>query len=117
MSHTEVQELRRSSSKAEIELEEDPEKQRDPRYLRGCATFDEGAASKTRIQRLTARLARWGVETNGYVALCRMCCVTEGFQDHACTNRAENRWPTISVVLDVVLCELEYPNVRLLLPL
>lgn len=68
MSHTDVQELRRATSKLEIELDEDPEKQLDTRYPKFCATQDEAVMQKTRIQALTARLAQWGVETNGYVA-------------------------------------------------
>ena len=69
MSHADVQELRRSTSKIEIELDEDTEKQLNARYPRICATRarDEALVPRTRIQRLTARLAQWGVETNGYV--------------------------------------------------
>ena len=69
MSHADVQELRRSTSKIEIELDEDTEKQLNARYPRICDTQarDEALVPRTRIQRLTARLAQWGVETNGYV--------------------------------------------------
>ncbi|KZT63429.1 hypothetical protein DAEQUDRAFT_770630 [Daedalea quercina L-15889] len=71
MSDVNVQELRRSMSKGEIELEDDSEKQPytdvtvEAGRPRLCAVEDETSASQTRIQRLTARLARWGVETNG----------------------------------------------------
>ena len=67
MSNADVEELRRSMSKTEIKLDEDTEKQSHTSYLRVCATHDETVAPKTRIQRLTAQLAQWGVETNGYV--------------------------------------------------
>lgn len=63
MSLTDIQELRRATSKIEIELDEDPEK-----LPRLCAAQDEVVARKTRIQAMTARLAQWGVETNGCVA-------------------------------------------------
>ncbi|KAH9829590.1 permease for cytosine/purines, uracil, thiamine, allantoin-domain-containing protein [Rhodofomes roseus] len=71
MSHTDVQELRRSTAKSEIELYEDSEKQL-PAVMTIqashplCATGDEETSKpQTTLQRLTARLARWGVETNG----------------------------------------------------
>jgi len=71
MSHTDVQELRRSTSKAEIELE-DPEKQLttvvtvETSRPRLCAAGDEETAKPlTIIQRITAQLAQWGMETNG----------------------------------------------------
>ncbi|TFY57627.1 hypothetical protein EVJ58_g6913 [Rhodofomes roseus] len=73
MSHTDVQELRRSTAKSEIELYEDSEKQL-PAVMTIqashplCATGDEETSKpQTTLQRLTARLARWGVETNGCV--------------------------------------------------